>query len=159
MIAIKSPNDLFCDLHDLQRAGVMVDTRLILDDGELSIHWPLLDLYGDQQWWSGLGKAGGDNVIILPGVTVSEAQQFVDILYGVRKVLSNKHFTVIEDTAVTEEFVCNNNSDCEDIKLEPYEIYDQVKCKYCGKVFNNKKSLAKHVLHTHRLKPYCMSIL
>ena len=61
MIAIKSPNDLFCDLHDLQRAGVMVDTRLILDDGELSIHWPLLDLYGDQQWWSGLGKAGGDN--------------------------------------------------------------------------------------------------
>ena len=49
MIAIKSPNDLFCDLHDLQRAGVMVDTRLILDDGELSIHWPLLDLYGDQQ--------------------------------------------------------------------------------------------------------------
>ena len=72
--------------------------------------------------WSGLGKAGGDNVIILPGVTVSEAQQFVDILYGVRKVLSNKHFTVIEDTAVTEEFVCNNNSDCKDIKLEPYEI-------------------------------------
>ena len=127
MIAIKSPNDLFCDLHDLQRAGVMVDTRLILDDGELSIHWPLLDLYGDQQWWSGLGKAGDDNVIILPGVTVSEAQQFMDILYGV-KVLSNKHFTVIEDTAVTEEFVCNNNSDCEDIKLEPYEIYDQVKC-------------------------------
>ena len=86
MIAVKSTNDLFCDLHDLQRAGVMVDTRLILDDGELSIHWPLLDLYGDQQWWSGLGKAGGDNVIILPGVTVSEAQQFVDILYGVRKV-------------------------------------------------------------------------
>ena len=28
---------------------------------------------------------------------------------------------------------CNNNSDCEDVKLEPYEIYDQVKCQYCGK--------------------------
>ena len=117
---------MICSVHDLQIAGVMVDTRLILDDGELSIHWPLLDLYGDQQWWSGLGKAGGDNVIILPGVTVSEAQQFVDILYGVRKVLSSKHFTVIEDTAVTEEFVCNNNSDCEDIKLEPYEIYTKL---------------------------------
>ena len=94
MIAIKSPNDLFCDLHNLQRAGVMVDTRLILDDGD----GELLDLYGDQQWWSGLGKAGGDNVM--------EAQQFVDILYGVRKILSNKHFTVIEDTAVAEEFLC-----------------------------------------------------
>ena len=62
-------------------------------------------------------------------------------------VISNEHFTVIEDTAVTEEFVCNNNSDCEDIKLEPYEIYDQVKCKYCGKVFNNKKSLAIYFIN------------
>ena len=79
MIAIKSPNDLFCDLHNLQRAGVMVDTRLILDDGELSIHWPLLDLYSDQQWWSGLGKAGGDNVIILPGVTVLTDHKCVEI--------------------------------------------------------------------------------
>ena len=35
--------------------------------------------------------------------------------------------TVIEDTGITEEFVCNNNSDCEDVKLEPYKIYDQVK--------------------------------
>ena len=30
MIA-KSPDVLFCDLYDLQRAGVMVDTRLILE--------------------------------------------------------------------------------------------------------------------------------
>ena len=44
----KSTNDLFRDLYDLQRAGVMVDTRLIFDDGELSIHWAMLDLYGDQ---------------------------------------------------------------------------------------------------------------
>ena len=44
----KFTNDLFSDLYDLQRAGVMVDTRLILDDGELSIHWAMLDLYDDQ---------------------------------------------------------------------------------------------------------------
>ena len=42
-----------------------------------------------------------------------------------------------EDTEVTDEFVCNNNSDCEDVTLEPYEIYDQVEGKSCGKVFNN----------------------
>ena len=35
----KSTNVLFLDLYDLQRAGVTVDTRLIVDDGELSINW------------------------------------------------------------------------------------------------------------------------
>ena len=85
MIARKA-NILFQDLYDLQRAGVVVDTRLILDDGELAIHWSLLDLYG-HQWWTGLGEAGGDNVVILPGVSVPEAQQFVDVLYGRWKLL------------------------------------------------------------------------
>ena len=48
-----------------------------------------------------------------------EAEQFVDILYGRQNILniSNEHFTVIEDTGVTEEFVCNNNSDCDDIRV------------------------------------------
>ena len=54
-IIAKSTNVLFCDLYDLQRDGVMVDTSLILDDGEVSIHWAMLDLYGLGQWWSGLG--------------------------------------------------------------------------------------------------------
>ena len=40
---------------------------------------------------------------------------------------SNEHFTGIEDPGINAKFVCNNNSDCEDVKLEPYEIYDQVK--------------------------------
>ena len=91
----------------------------------------MLDLYGYQQWWSGLGEAGGDNVVILPGVSLAEAQEFVDLLYGRQKVISDRHFTVREETGVADEFVCNNNSDCEDVKLEPYEIYDQVKCKFC----------------------------
>ena len=59
----KSTNALFLVLYDLQRAGVMVDTRLIVDDGELSINWSMLDLYGHKQWWSGLGEAGSDNVV------------------------------------------------------------------------------------------------
>ena len=80
MIA-RSPDVLYCDLYDLQRAGVMVDTRLILDDGELAIHWSMLDLFGYEQWWTGLGEAGADNVVIMPGVSLIEAEQFVDILY------------------------------------------------------------------------------
>ena len=97
----------------------------------------MLDLHGHQQWFSGLGEAGGD--ILLLGISLAEAHQFVDILYGRQSILNigNRHFTVREDTEVTDEFVCNNNSDCEDVKLEPYEIYDQVEGKSCGKVFNN----------------------
>ena len=110
----KTTNSLFLDLHlhDLQRAGVLVDTRLIIDDGELSIHWSMLDLYGYQQWWTGLGEAGGDNVVILEGVSLAEAEQFVDILYGRQNILniSNEHFTVIEDTGVTEPVGFFSNS-------------------------------------------------
>ena len=41
MIESKPVNLLFKDLYDLQSHGVMVDTRLVLDDGELAIHWPI----------------------------------------------------------------------------------------------------------------------
>ena len=93
----KSTKSLFLDLHDLQQGGVALDTRILVDDGELAIHWPLLQLWG--QWWSGLGQAGEDNVVMLPGVSLAEAQEFVDILYD-REVVNNEHFTVIDDTGV-----------------------------------------------------------
>ena len=57
----------------------MVNKRLILDNGYLSIHWPILDL----------GKAGGDNVLILPGVLLTEALEFVDFLYGRQNTISS----------------------------------------------------------------------
>ena len=59
---------------------------------------------------------------------MAEAQEFVDHLYGRDNIVSDRHFTVREDTEVADNFVCNNNSDCKDVKLEPYEIYDQVNC-------------------------------
>ena len=43
---------LFSDLYDLHLADVALDTRIIVDDGDLAIHWPLL-----LQWWSQLGQA------------------------------------------------------------------------------------------------------
>ena len=49
--------------------------------------------------------------------------------------ISNEQLTVIEETEVNDAHFCNNNSDCDDIKLEPYEIYDQVSRETCGKVF------------------------
>ena len=98
---------MFSDLYDLHQSGVALDTKLIVDDGELAIHWPLLQLWGPN-WWSGLGQAGADNVVLLPGVSMNEAQEFVDVLYG-RFQASNKHFTVTEDTGVTDEDMYNNN--------------------------------------------------
>ena len=59
----------------------------------------MLDLYGDQ-WWTGFGEAGGDNVLIFPGVSLTEAQEFVDLLYGRQNVISDRHFTVREDIGV-----------------------------------------------------------
>ena len=48
----------------------------------------MLDLHGHQQWqwFSGLGEAGGD--ILLLGVSLAEAHQFVDILYGRQSILT-----------------------------------------------------------------------
>ena len=63
---------LFSDLNDLHLNDVALDTRIIVDDGDLAIHWPLLLLWGNQ-WWSQLGQAGADNVVLLPGVSLTEA--------------------------------------------------------------------------------------
>ena len=125
----KTTNSLFLDLHDLQRAGVLVNTRLILDDGELSIHWFMLDL-PVVDW---LGEAWGDNVVILPGVSLAEAEQFVDILYGRENILSisNEHYTVIEVTGITDEFVSNNNCDNEYVKLVPIWLMKYVVTSSC----------------------------
>ena len=146
---------MFLDLYDLQMSGTVVDTRLIVDDGELSIHWNVLDLYGGQQWWTGLGQAGADNVVMLLGVSLAEANEFVNILYGrqnILSVISDKHFTVTENTGFTAEDILNNDSEGEDVELEPCEVYDQVRCDECDKVFNSKNNLAQHVTKVHKLK-------
>ena len=56
ILMIKMPNFLCCklfrancivrDVFNLQKAGVDVDTRLILDEGELAIHWSQNFIYG-----------------------------------------------------------------------------------------------------------------
>ena len=110
---------LFSNLYDLHLSGVAHDTRIIVDDGELAIHWhgPSSSYGVTVQWWLQLGQTRDDNVVLLLGVSLTEAQEFVDILYSRNKV-SNRHFTVIEDTGVTDEDIYNNNiSDDGDRKL------------------------------------------
>ena len=60
---MKDINSLFSDVYDLQRLDLVVDTRLVVNDGEVAIHWPEV------------GQAGADNVVLLPGVSVSEAHE------------------------------------------------------------------------------------
>ena len=100
---------LFSDLYDLRKSGVALDTRLILDDGELAIHWPLLQIQGDH-WWTGLGQAGDDNAVLLPGVSATDAQVYVDSLYG-RDIVNNRHLTVTEDNGVVNEEICSDKID------------------------------------------------
>ena len=57
-----------------------------------------------------------------------------------------------ENTGFTVEDILNNNSEGEDVKLEPCEVYDQVRCDECDKVFNSKNNLAQHVTKVHKLK-------
>ena len=38
------------------------------------------------------------------------------------------------------------------LKTLPVEIYDQVSCDYCEKVFNDKKALYNHIYDNHKVK-------
>ena len=86
---------------------------------------------------------------MVPGVSL------VDILYGRQNILSDisdKHFTVTENTGFTAEDILNNNSEGEDVELKPCKVYDQVRCDECDKVFNSKNNIAKHATKVHKLK-------
>ena len=69
------------------------------------------------------GKTEGNNVVILLGVSLTEALVLVDFLYGRQNAISNEHLTVREGTGVTDVFVCNNNDDCGDVKLGSCSSY------------------------------------
>ena len=97
----------------------------------------MLDLYGGQQWWTGLGQAGADNVVMLLGVSLAEANEFVNILYGrqnIFSVISDKHLTMTENTGFTVEDILNN-SEGEDVELKPCKVYDQVRCEGLCDIF------------------------
>ena len=140
---------LFSDLYDLHLSGVAHDTRIIVDDGELAIHWhgPSSSYGVTVQWWSQLGQTRDDNVVLLPGVSLTEAQEFVDILYGRDKV-SNRHFTVIEDTGVTDEDIYNNNiSDNGDIKLLLLNVFMKIEKNIFSRKSNTRDTVVRPLVH------------
>ena len=51
--------------------------------------------------------------------------------------------------AEVHDDILNINSEGEDVKIEAYEAYDQVRCQDCSKVFNNKQYLLQHVTKVH----------
>ena len=83
---------------------------------------------------------------------MTDAQVFVDSLYG-RDIVNNRHFTVTEDTGVVNKEICSDK--CDDIKLEPYEIYDQVACETCGKLVSNITESSQSFCWSSELYRYC----
>ena len=79
----------------------------------------------------------------LPGVSLAEAEQFVDILYGRENILSisNEHYTVIEDSGITDEFVSNNNCDNKYVKLDPIWLMKYVVTSYCLALYKNLEAV------------------
>ena len=78
---MKDINSLFSDVYDLQRLDLVVDTRLVVNDGEVAIHWHWPELELTMSFCS---------------------QEFL-----CPKLI--KHYTVIEDTEVTDDILKNNS--------------------------------------------------
>ena len=62
----------------------------------------------DPGWWRACHPLAPP-VVLLPGVSVTDAQVFVNSLYG-RDIVNNRHFTVTEDTGVVNEEICSDKS-------------------------------------------------
>ena len=76
------PNSLLDQIHEIQKADICCDLRLVFDFGELWIHKSALLLYGKSIWWASLLGESFPNVVILPGVTQVEVEKFILTIYG-----------------------------------------------------------------------------
>ena len=80
----------------LKRQGLVVDTRLVVDDGEVAIHWPLLQLWS--LWWSELVQCCSAP----RGLSVRSSTFWC--LYGdMKPVTSVANTIVIEDNEVPDD--------------------------------------------------------
>ena len=101
----------FAGLYDLQKTNVCVNVRMICDDGEANIHLQALTMYGDTAvWWAGLMEDTETNLVLLPGVLLTEIETFVATIYGQNCDISNEQFTVIDSIAECTDDQRNNNT-------------------------------------------------
>ena len=72
---INFPNSLLKNLHGLQKDRVVCDLQIVCDDGDLWIHRAALE--GWNVWWCSLLRDSTTNVVLLPGVSNLEVENFV----------------------------------------------------------------------------------
>ena len=76
-----------------RRLAFAVTSRLclILDFGDFWIHISALLLSGKSAWWASLLKESCSDVVILPGVTQVEVDEFILTIYGQNIVTGDKY--------------------------------------------------------------------
>ena len=82
---------LLDQIHEIQKADICCDLRLVFDFGDLWIHKSALLLYGKSVWWASLLGEYFSNVVILPGVTQAEVDKFIRTVYGQNIVTEDKY--------------------------------------------------------------------
>ena len=114
---------LLDQIHEIQKADICCDLRLVFDFGDLWIHRSALLLSGKSVWWDSLLKESCSDVDILPVVTQVEVDKFILTIYGQSIVTGDKY------SSDTEPF--HGFSDAEilaelEIQLHPCILQDML---------------------------------
>ena len=72
--------------HLPQRNSVLCDVKVVFDHGKVWIHRTVLQIW--RVWWSSLLQDSSTNVVLLPGVSKVEVEQFLRSVYGEKKYIS-----------------------------------------------------------------------
>ena len=74
------------NLHDLQRDNVLCDLQLVCDHGDIWVHRGAI-VEAREVWWCSLLRDSATNVVLLPGISKLEVENFVGNIYGFRGVI------------------------------------------------------------------------
>ena len=124
------PNSLLDEIVEIQKARICCDLKVVFDFGDLRIHRSILLLYGKSVWWASLLKESCSDVVILPGVSVTqvEVDKFILTIYGQNIVTGDKY------SSDAETF--HGFSDAKfwlqvaqlEIQLHPWILQDMIHC-------------------------------
>ena len=118
---INFPKSLLGHLPQRNTATVLCDVKIVFDQGEVWIHRTVLQIW--RVWWSSLLQDSSTNVVLLPGVSKVEVEQFLWNVYGEKKISPDDdkksfHGFTDEEIALSE-------------KLNPFgKCLDQYICCY-----------------------------
>ena len=120
-VLLRSNYNLSEALENLRSQGDHTDTRLVGDSGPaVEAHWAILARH---PWWRQLGGeadlAGGGVVVLLPGRSQEELEEWVSEAYGGGSDSNPKRIVTAKQEAIFD--VKEELQDFEDIKDENYE--------------------------------------